>query len=469
MIDLRDYQTELIQNARLKLRCVRRLLIQAPTGAGKTALATYMTDEAVNKGRVVYFVCHRVELLRGTSNTFRKFGIPHGFIAAGYPYNPKAMVQICSIDTLKSRLLTIPEPGLVLWDEAHHIGAAGWARVMQAWPKSFHVGLSATPQRRDGKGLDEYFEDIVLGPAVAWLIQKGYLAPYEMYAPHTPDMKGARKQMGEYAAADSEQRMDKPKITGDAIAHWQKYASGLRTVVFAVSVAHSQHVADQFNAAGIPAAHLDGNTPKPDRDRIIKAFAAGDILVLCNVGLFGEGFDLSAVAQTDVTVDCVMDLCPTRSLAAVMQRWGRALRPNPGKVAIILDHAGNVSRHGYPDDDREWSLAGKESTGRKAANDSGPPPPVTCGGCFRQIKHPVPEHCPTCRKCLRQEVAPPSVAEGELKLQTEADKKKNRQERAREQAEAKTLNDLAALGSQRGYKQPLKWAMKVFSGRRRAA
>lgn len=457
----------MIQNARAALRRVRRVLLQAPTGAGKTALASFMAGESGARGRSVYFICHRAELVEGTSRTFRKFGIPHGIIAAGHRPDMRVPVQICSVDTLKNRVAVMPEPSLAIWDECHHMGAAGWQLIMKAWDKAYHIGLSATPWRLDGSGLDGHFDDMVLGPKVSWLIENGFLSPYRIYAPNNPDMKGVRKQMGDFAKGEAAERMDKPKITGDMITHYMKHAAGLRAVAFAITVAHSQHIAAQFCASGIKAAHLDGGTPKGERKRIIEGYASGEIQVLTNVDLFGEGFDLSAIAQRDVTIDCVIQARPTQSLSLHLQQVGRALRPGEGKTAIILDHAGNSARHGFPDDDREWTLEGREKGRKAAANDDGPPPPITCEGCFIQIRRPAPPCCPGCGKRLQAEVKEIKVADGELKELTEADKAKMRAERQREERECKDLGALVALGVKRGYQFPTAWANKRFAAGRR--
>ena len=467
-INLRDYQSSIVEKARAALRRSRRVLLQAPTGAGKTALASYIANETAKRGSSVWFICHRAELIAQTSATFSKFGIAHGYIASGLPEDRRKLVQVCSIDTLKNRIVATDEPRLLIFDECHHLGAAGWQRVQDAFPDAFQIGLSATPQRLDGKGLDKNFDEIILGPSVAWLIENGHLSRYRAYAPSTPDMAGVRKQMGDFVRSETERVMDKPTLTGDAIAHWRKYANGLRSVAFAVTIAHSRHIAEQFIAAGIPAAHLDGGTPKAERKQIIQDFAAGRVLVLTNVDLFGEGFDLSAIAQRDVTIDCVMQMRPTQSLALHLQQVGRALRPAEGKTAIILDHAGNIHRHGLPDDEREWSLQGREKN-RKAANDNTPPPPVTCPGCFAQIRRPTPPACPYCGKALSPEAREIKVGEGELAEITEADKIAIRKRRLREQAEAKSLQELVALGASRGYASPQAWAFKVWSNRRHRA
>lgn len=468
-VQLREYQAQVIDDARAAMRRSRRVLLQLPTGGGKTALASFMAGESAAKGRPVWFICHRAELVAQTSFTFRKFGIGHGIIAAGAPMDLRQMVQVCSIDTLKNRVHQLPDPALIIWDECHHLGAAGWQRVQEHYSAAYHIGLSATPCRLDGKGLDLHFDELVQGPNVAWLIEQGFLSRYRAFAPSAPDMTGIRKQHGDFVRGDTEKAMDRPKLTGDAIAHWQRHARGMRSVGFAVTVAHSHHLADQFNQAGIPAAHLDGTTPKADRARIIRDYADGRILVLFNVDLFGEGFDLSAIAQRDVTIDCVLQLRPTQSLGLHLQQVGRALRPAPGKTAIILDHAGNIMRHGLPDDEREWSLEGMQKKAGKAANDNSPPPPVTCCGCFAQIRRPAPPACPYCGHQLQAEAKEITVGEGELVELDEAAKRELRANLKREQAEAKSLQELVALGARRGYKSPQQWAFKVWSSRKRVA
>lgn len=466
-IQLRDYQQDVVTRTGKALRRVRRVLVVLPPGGGKTVIAAFIAQAFASRDQQTFFNCHRSELLKQTSGTFNDCGLPHSFIAAGRPMYINAKVQVCSVDTLKNRLLKLPEPRVVIWDECHHIGAAGWAAIMAAWPNALHIGLTGTPWRLDGTGLGEYFDEMVLGPTTAELIEMGNLARYEIFAPDTPDMKGVRKQMGDYAKGDAAQKMVEPKLVGNIIKHWRANADGLLTVGYAVNVGHSRFMTDQFNAAGIPAAHLDGGTDSGERTRVIQAYADGKVKVLWNVGLFGEGFDLSAWAGKPVTIDAAILANPTQSLSKYLQESMRPMRPKPGKVAIINDHAGNSNLHGFPDDPREWDL---ETRDKKAANDNAPPPPITCEGCFRQIRRPTPQCCPHCGKQLlaENEVKPIEVAEGELKRRTEEDKAAIRRQLAFEQAQAKTLDELVALGHRRGYASPMAWARKVFGGRRRA-
>lgn len=466
-IILRDYQDDLVARTGQALRRVRRVLVVLPPGGGKTVIAAFIAQAFARRDQQTFFNCHRQELLRQTSGTFNDCALPHSFIAAGHPMYINARVQVCSVDTLKNRLAKLAEPKAVIWDECHHIGAAGWAAIMAAWPNAYHIGLTGTPWRLDGTGLGEYFEEMVVGPTTAELIEMGKLAPYEIFAPNTPDMKGARKQLGDFAKADAETKMREPKIIGDIVNHWKRNASGLLTVGYAVNVAHSRYMADLFNASGVPAAHLDGGSEDGERTRIIKAYSDGEIKVLWNVGLFGEGFDLAAWAKKPVTIDAAILANPTMSLSKYLQESMRPMRPRDGKVAIINDHAGNCSRHGFPDDEREWDLEGR-AKGKKAANDN-EPPPVTCDGCFMQIRRPLPPKCPHCKKLLLAEAKEIEVGEGELVRMTDDMKREARANLKREQADAKTLDDLVALGKRRGYKSPMTWANKVYGGRRRSA
>lgn len=515
-VKLRDYQEALISNTRAALRRTKKVLLQAPTGAGKTALGTHMTGTSAQRGFRTWFVVHRQELIEQTSKTFARFGVSHSFIAAGRPYDPAALVHICSIDTLKRRLSSIEsKPHFVIWDECHHIAAAGWTAVFEALAGSYHVGLSATPIRTDGSGLDSHFDEMVLGPAVSWLIENGHLSKYRAFAPAAPDLSGVKKAMGDYATGQLADVMDKPKLTGDIVQHWQRHCAGMRTCGFAVNVKHSQSIVQAFIDAGIPAAHLDGETPAVERADIIRRYADGEILVLWNVGLFGEGFDLSAIAGRDVTIDAVILARPTQSLALHLQQVGRALRPAPGKVAIILDHAGNSFRHGLPDDERTWKLQGTEKKLR--GDDDALPPPITCKCCFGQIRRPAPPACPICGEAIVAESAPlPQQSKAELreidraareaarlakeearaasKLAKELEAARLKEERAAakvakaaakaikeaeekaqqlaaaakrksEERACKSFDELVALGISRGYKDAAYWAEQKFATR----
>jgi len=461
VIQLRPYQKQLITDIRTALKKNRSVLCQAPTGAGKTALAAYMILNAASKGKIVYFICHRAELLDQTAKTFTKVCINYfSFIASGYSYDARCPIQICSMQTLQNRLNHII-PDLVILDESHHVAAKGWAKVKQHFGKSFWVGLSATPQRLDGKGLDAYFNYMVCGPTVEWLIANGYLSDYDLYCPNTPDLTGVHIRMGDYDKGELDTAVKKSSITGDIIKHWKKYAQGKKTLGFAHSIEYSKFLTQQFCDAGVRATHLDGSTEGSHRRDVAKAFANGEYDIIFNVDLFGEGYDLSSQANTDVTVDAIIQARPTKSVALHLQQVGRALRPKAdGSKAIILDHAGNCLRHGLPDDVREWSLEGSKHRDKKEDSEETINIRV-CKRCF--AVHRFAPICPYCH--YEYEVKARKIIESEGEL-VQIDKEALRRRQKHEQAQAGSLEQLIELGKQRGYKYPAQWAAKVYSARR---
>jgi len=220
-------------------------------------------------------------------------------------------------------------------------------------PRAKVLGVTATPERLDGRGLGDIFEDMVEGPRVAALIEGGFLSPFTVFAPADgPDMAGARIRAGDYAVEDIREAMG-GVVIGAAVAEYQRLCGGAPAVTFCVDCDHSRAVAQALVAAGIRAAHVDGETPTQQRRELIAALGSGGLDVLCNCGLISEGVDVPAIGAAIL-------LRPTVSLALYLQQVGRVLRPAPGKErALILDFAGNVLRHGLPDAPRAWSLESK--------------------------------------------------------------------------------------------------------------
>ncbi|MCK5563715.1 MAG: DEAD/DEAH box helicase [Planctomycetes bacterium] len=443
----------MIQGARQALRTENSILLQAPTGAGKTVLASTMLGRASKKGLRAFFICHRAELIDQTARTFDEVGIPYGFIASGMRPDPFQPVQICSIQTLVKRYQRVQRPDLCVWDECHHLGARSWARAHDYYSDAKHVGLTATPERLDGKGLKAQFSEMVKGPSVAWLIEHGYLADYKVYAPSRPDLSGVHTKMGDYARNELATTMDDKTITGDAMAHYQRLTPGKRAIVFCVSIKHSQHVAEQFKAAGIEATHIDGKMGKVERKAAISDFRSGRTKVLCNVEIVGEGFDLPAI-------EAAILLRPTQSTALYLQQVGRTLRVKPdGAKAVILDHAGNVMRHGLPDEERDWTLEGHKRKGRRKEQEQSVF--ITqCPKCYFVFK-PAPV-CPECGHRHIPVGRMPDTKDGEL---VEVDKDALKRRRRRERSNATTYEDLVALGQERDYKAPHTWARYIIAAR----
>jgi superfamily II DNA or RNA helicase len=305
--------------------------------------------------------------------------VPHGFVAAGREFNPYQRVAVCSVDTLRRRLARLTPPDLIIWDEAHHVSAKTWGSVY-AWAgqQCRHVGLSATPARLDGRGLDKYFGALVHGPSTGELIARHFLSGYRAFAPSTPDLSRVHTRAGDYASGELAGVMDTGQIAGNIVGTYQRLANGKRAIYYAVSIDHSRHLVGAFRAAGVDATHLDGNSSAAERTQAARDCAEGRVKVLCNVDLFGEGFDLAASAGRDVNIEAVGLCRPTQSLTLHLQQIGRALRPKQSP-AIILDHAGNLMRHGLPDDERTWTLEGITRQQRQA--DNGPAVRM-CNSCF---------------------------------------------------------------------------------------
>lgn len=452
MIELRDYQLDLIERTRGALRRgVRRVLLQAPTGAGKTALTAHMIGTAASRGKRCWFVVHRRELVMQSIAAFDQVGVPHGVVAAGWQADRSQPVQVASIQTLARRLNLYERPDLVVWDECHHLAAGQWAKAQAAITGAVEIGLTATPMRLDGRGLDDHFDEIVAGPSTSQLIADGWLSPFKYYAPGRPTLDGVHSRMGDYARGELAGAMDKPQITGDAIAHYRRLCDGQRALVFACTIVHSRAVVEQFRAAGYPAEHVDGCTDSAERDAAIDRFRSGRTLILSNVDLFGEGFDLPAASAAIL-------LRPTQSLALYLQMCGRVLRTADGKShATILDHAGNVQRHGMPDDEREWTLAGRRG---KRGGES-----TICVRVCEQCYTASPSGtavCPACGFVWPVQERAIEEVEGEL---VEVDREALRRAARSEQGSAWSLDQLTQLGRDRGYKSPKKWAEHILRGR----
>lgn len=470
-IKLRDYQEGSVERVRRSYAERRRApLLVLPTGGGKTFVFCYITSNAAARGNRVLILVHRQELLRQTSDSLSSLGVRHGLISPGASPRFTEAAQVASVQTLVRRFHHLDRagwrPDLIVVDEAHHATAGSWRQVLEHWPNARVLGVTATPCRMDGNGLGieagGVFDDIVIGPQIADLIARGFLAPPEVYAPPMrADLSGMRTIAGDFAKADLQSRMDKPTVTGDAVEHYARICPGVPAIAFCVSVAHAEHVAEQFRVAGWRAASLDGSMADTDRRERIADLAAGRLQILTSCDIISEGTDIPVVGAAIL-------LRPTKSLGLYLQQVGRALRLYPGKeVAVILDHVGNTATHGLPDDERDWSLEGRKKRGR-AKDDDGPPPPVTCGGCFRQIKRPAPDCCPSCGTQLvggKDRMKSLEQADGELRKLTAEDRAAIAAKRKAEQGQAETLADLVEVGRRRGYPNPQGWAWRVFSKR----
>jgi superfamily II DNA or RNA helicase len=447
-MELRPYQNQLANDIRGAFGSgANRPLAVSPTGSGKTVLFSYITSQVLKRGSRVIIIAHRREILDQISATLKRVGVPHGFIQAGKSTSTQP-AMVASIQTLARRLDTIPAPDLVIIDEAHHSVSKSYVQMFAAWPTAKFIGVTATPERLDGKGLGAMFDRMVMGPSVQWLIDNGFLAQPVYYAPReVVDLSQVHTIAGDFDRSETEEIVDTPRITGDAVTHYVRFCNRQRAVAFCISVAHAQHVADTFNSCGIPSASIDGTLDPEVRKQRVEDLTAGKILVLTSCELISEGFDLPAV-------NAAILLRPTQSLSMHLQQVGRALRPYPGKAnAIILDHVGNCLRHGLAEQERDWDLSGREKRLKKSSLVE----TKQCSKCFAIFAGTV---CPQCG--AQREIAAREIEEvdGELQRLSIEDISKKREE-----GKCKTLDDFRALAKQRGYK--LGWAFFRWQARQR--
>lgn len=366
---LRPYQAAAIDSLRAKASAKKtRLLLTIPTGGGKTLTAANLIRSALKLGRRVLFVVHLRELVDQTVRALERCGVTDIGVMRGDDgrVDPDAPVQIASIQTLARRKR--PEADVVLLDEAHRSISDGYVKhIWEAYPDAIIIGLTATPCRGDGRPLGERYQELIVAATYSELIADGFVADPLVVAPRVePNTSRVRKVAGDWNEADLEEVMG--AILGDIVPTWREHADGLKTICFASGINHSKDIVRRFLEAGVSAEHLDGTTSGLERAAILARLESGETTVVSNCAVLTEGFDMPAIR-------CAILARPTLSLVLHMQTSGRALRPGSVRP-VILDHAGNVGRHGMPHEDRIWSIDGPA---KRAAQKN---PYRTCKKCF---------------------------------------------------------------------------------------
>lgn len=454
-MELRPYQADLIERVRQSfIEGKRAPLMVAPTGSGKTVMFSAFAAAARLRNKRILILAHRAELLDQISRTLHQFHVGHYFIAPGRTWQARANVHVASVFSMMRRVPYMQPPDLIIIDEAHHATInSTWGRVLQAFPKAYRIGVTATPARLSGEPLGDLFDHLIIGPSISDLIGQGALAPFRIWAPPSINTEGVATRAGDFARNELAAMADKSSITGDAVKHYLQHAKGKRALAFCVSRQHAKHVAEQFTAANIPSCPIDGSYAPDVRAKIIKNFSDGIIQVLTSCDLISEGFDLPAI-------EAAILLRPTKSLTLFLQQVGRALRPYPGKdYAIIMDHAGNVLRHGLPDEPREWSLEGRiKST-------EGPRISVRmCPQCFGVNRGNV-SRCAYCDYVFLIEAREVEHREGTLEEISGQLLLKLKEKR--KQGMATTFEQLRDLAISRGYKNPAGWGHMILNARRK--
>lgn len=413
-MELRDYQIQVMGDIHAAWRAdAINVCVQLATGAGKTVIFSRILAEHIPNYGIA--IAHRVELVSQISLTLARNGVRHNIIAQKSAireivsvhmhelgmsfYDPLAHCYVAGVDTLIRLPPDTPwfkKITLVVQDEGHHVLKDNkWGKASKLFPNAKGLYPTATPCRADGRGLsrksDGIMDALIIGPPMRDLIKRGYLTDYRIFAPpsdidltHVP--VGAS---GDYSPPKLRTAVHKSHIVGDVVAHYLNIACGKLGVTFAVDISAATEIAAEFNAQGVPAEVISSKTPDLLRSQIMSRFRKRQILQLVNVDLLGEGVDVPAI-------EVISMARPTQSYALYSQQFGRTLRPMEGKThAIIIDHVGNVVRHGLPDAPRHWALDRNNKRAKSAINDF--LPLRTCGNISCLGVYPrINRICPYC-------------------------------------------------------------------------
>ncbi len=477
MITPRPYQSQGITDIRTAYAAgKKRVMYVLSTGGGKSLIFGLICYSLHQKKKSALVLVHRGHLLDQTSKMLTSMGIDHGTLMGGKHSRTLSSIVVGGVMSVVRRFDKLPDYDLIVCDEAHLSMASTYQQIYANWPNAFILGVTATPERLDGKGFTGSYDEMIIGPSTAWLIENGYLSPYKAYAPKTAiDISQIKITRGEYDEKEVEEKFGSSVIIGDAVSHYTKFAHKKPTIAFCVSISHAIKVAEQFTAAGYNATHIEGAMNDAQRNSILRGLANGKWDVVTSCKLVSEGLDIPMCVG-------VIYLNPTKSVVNALQWPGRALRPvyadgydlstvegrldaianGPKPYAIILDHAGILFEHGLPDDEREWTLEGKKKTKKKSSAPSEAGVNLRhCPECFA-IHARAPE-CPRCHHVYVVKGRTPKTEDGELVEVDATHIKKQRIEMNREVGMAKTEEELKRIAKARGYKPS--WVYYVMKSR----
>lgn len=377
MIPLRDYQEELLNGVYSSMsKGNKNIMVQSPAGSGKSVTMSEVARRATHKGNRVLFIVHRRELVSQIKGTF---------IANDVDMN---LCHVGMVQTVANRIKTNnePTPAIILVDEAHHSLAKTYTNIFEHFPNAYVYGFTATPWRMSNKGFTDVFEELILGKSVQWLIDNERLAPFKYYSKNLMnDNKLKHQSTGDFSN-DSITLALEPRIYGDVIENYRKFANNKKTIIYTHNIESSKTVSEKFNQEGYKALQVDGKTPKQQRELAMEMFREGKVNILVNAELYGEGVDVP-------DCECVILLRPTESLTLFIQQTMRPMRYQPNKQAIIIDHVGNYARHGLPNTEHDWQEHFK-GTNKKSKSDNSIPI-KECPECFGVVESAY-TICPYC-------------------------------------------------------------------------
>jgi DNA repair protein RadD len=403
MINLRPYQIQTISEIKeVFSKGLKSVLAVCPTGGGKTTIAAEMIRKANEKGSHILFLAHRSELITQAHSRLREFGMYAGVIMGKHKFKGDR-INVASIQTLQ-RAKALPKADLIFVDEAHHSSSESIKKILSFYPNAYIVGLTATPERLDGKPLsDIYNGGVVENVTINDLIEIGFLVPPKYYAAkdsiNTEELDKMKTSMGEYNAKELYNSFDKPKLYHGVVEKYQEICNHKKAIIFCINCEHSRKTAEEFTNAGYKAAHLDGDCSDLERKTTLAKFAKGEIMILCNVQILTEGFD-----QPDIEV--VILNRATKSTSLYFQMVGRGLRLFPNKdKCIVLDFGSNWKVHGLVTDEREWGFNGKKKKDKIGAF-----PTKECPRCH-SIMHVSAKICIDCGHLFEKPPAEINISE----------------------------------------------------------
>jgi DNA repair protein RadD len=419
----------------------RRIMLQLPTGGGKTRIASTITRSVFDIGRPVLFVVPAIELVDQTLTKFFAEGIHDvGVIQADHMMtNRDRQVQIASVQTLERRgLSAVPSVDLVFLDEAHRLFKFYPRWMLEpTWRDVPFIGLSATPWT---KGLGAYYDKLIIATTTEKLINAGKLSDFKVFAPTHPDLQGVRIVGGDYHEGDLGEAMDRPPLVADICETWLKRGVGRPTLCFAVNRAHAQHVAERFEEHGVRAGYVDCYTPPNERAEVRRKFATGEYQIVCNVGVLTIGVDWD--------VRCIILARPTKSEILYTQIIGRGLRTADGKDhCLILDHSDTTLRLGFVTEIHHDEL--HDGKTRDYHNPDAIKLPKECPQCA-YLRPPSTPKCPNCG-FVATPVNKVRHAEGEL-LELTRDKTPIIDPASIAERQRRFYAELAYVARGRGYK-----------------
>jgi len=457
-------------------------LLVLPTGGGKTYTFCSIVEKVVKK-HICWILVHRHNLAIQTSQSLNDLDIDHGVIGAGFSESNFKKAQVAKVGSIPSRFDRLTPPKVIIIDEAHHATAGQWAKITERYPNCFFLGVTATPERLDGKMLGKdsggFVDKLIIGPTMAELAKMGYLSKPSYFTPTNFTGDSIKiKSNGDFDAKEAGFALDKPKILNNVVARYKQICSGQPAIAFCCNVQHAVDTAEAFNNAGFRAKALVGKMGFNEQQKILGQLSISELDVVTSCEIISEGTDIPDVSTAIL-------LRPTWSLTLYLQQVGRALRVAKDKrQKYIIDMVGNIYRHGHPFLEREWAIDGARKTPSRRKKEVDNFKIKNCSECFAvfELKDVVDNKCPECGSPITSKQRRIDIVDGDLvevswdeieeelkKLRIIDEKEKEKKQKKRDYWRGihacKTIEELVELGKKRGYKSPQFWANKIFSER----